>query len=153
MLVPQATRISQTPILEWLEETSMSKDGFTSASRVRRRSEFQRAYSGGVRIHGRFMTVFLVANGASICRLGVAATRKLGSAVVRNRAKRLAREVFRRHKLSSGVDVIVVPRREMIDAPFNSIETDYLTAIERGRRPGDRARGSGVSPARRNRRL
>ena len=39
------------------------------------------------------MTLFVVPNGITRCRLGVAATRKLGSAVVRNRAKRLAREL------------------------------------------------------------
>jgi ribonuclease P protein component len=57
----------------------------------------------------------------------VAATRKLGSAVIRNRAKRLARELFRREKPPAGLDVILVPRREMLDAPFASLEVDYAT--------------------------
>jgi ribonuclease P protein component len=85
------------------------------------------------------MTVFVVANGGVTTRLGVAATRKLGSAVERNRAKRLAREVFRRHKTGAGLDIIIVPRREMLDAPFASLETDFNSALERR----DRARPSG----------
>ena len=117
----------------------------TSSDRVRRRPEFERAYNTGTRIHGRFMTVFVVANGGSRCRLGVAATRKLGSAVERNRAKRLAREIFRRHKPAAAIDVVIVPRREMLDAPFASLETDYLAALERRNRerPRPPARRSG----------
>ena len=99
--------------------------------RVRRRPEFERAYEQGVRLHGRFMTLFVAPNDGTRCRLGVAATRKLGSAVVRNRAKRLARELFRRHKPPAGLDVIIVPRREMLDAPFASLEADYTNTLAR----------------------
>jgi ribonuclease P protein component len=105
--------------------------GLAPAERVRRRPDFERAYSSGVRIHARFMTLFVVANGGTATRLGVAATRKLGSAVERNRAKRLAREVFRRHKIGGGLDIVIVPRREMLDASFASLETDYTSALDR----------------------
>ena len=79
------------------------------------------------------MTVFVLPNDGPAARLGVAATRKIGSSVDRNRAKRLAREVFRRHKMAAGLDIVIVPRREMLDAPFASLEADYHAALERGR--------------------
>jgi ribonuclease P protein component len=84
------------------------------------------------------MTVFVLPNGRELQRCGIAATRKLGSAVVRNRAKRLARELFRRRKIAPGWDVVIVPRREMLDAPFASLEADYDRALERRQtaRPG-----------------
>jgi ribonuclease P protein component len=105
--------------------------GLPPVERVRRRPEFKRAYDTGTRVHGRFLTIFVVSNGLSRSRLGVSATRKLGPATVRNRAKRLAREVFRRHKITSGLDIIIVPRREMLDAPFSSLEADYLAALRK----------------------
>jgi len=107
-------------------------------SRVQRRPDFERAYDTGLRIHGRFMAIFVVANDRLHSRLGVAATRKLGSAVERNRVKRLSREVFRRHKVAAGIDIIVVPRREMLDAPFSNLEADYLALLARR----DRARSA-----------
>ena len=110
--------------------------GLTRAERVRRRPDFERIYDQGVRLHGRFMTLFVKANGGAAPRLGVAATRKLGGAVERNRAKRLAREIFRRHKVAAGVDIVVVPRREMLDAPFATVEADYCALLARR----DRAR-------------
>ena len=106
----------------------------TRHERVRQRPEFERAYEHGQRLRGRFMTMFVASNGGLRSRLGVAATRKLGSAVVRNRAKRLARELFRRHKPPAGLDLVVVPRREMLDAPFASLEADYTDTLARRER-------------------
>lgn len=120
----------------------MTDEGLPPAARVRRRPDFERAYDTGARIHGRFMTVFVVPNGGSQARLGVAASRKMGNAVHRNRAKRLAREIFRRHKLAAGLDIVIVPRREMLDASFASLEADYLATLDRRDRDRPRASGS-----------
>jgi len=103
----------------------------TASERVRRRPDFERVYSQGVKVHAQFMTVFVLSTGGAAGRLGVAATRKLGSAVARNRAKRLAREIFRHHKVAAGLDVVIVPRLEMLDASFASLERDFCAAIER----------------------
>jgi ribonuclease P protein component len=122
-------------------------------SRVRRRPDFLRAYDAGRRIQGQFMAIFVAPNGQGRSRLGVAATRKLGAAVERNRAKRLSREMFRRHKVDAGIDIIIVPRREMLDAPFTSLEAEYLSLLDRRDRARPRAgepprrRGRGARPA------
>ncbi len=77
------------------------------------------------------MTMFTRDREAGPARLGIAATRKMGAAVERNRAKRLARELFRHHKPEGAVDVVVVPRREMLAAPYARVETEYLTLLSR----------------------
>jgi ribonuclease P protein component len=92
------------------------------------------------------MTLFVLPNGGTIARLGVAATRKIGTAVDRNRAKRLAREIFMRQKPGAALDVVVVPRREMLDVPFASLEAEYNAALKRG----SRARTSTSAPPRRD---
>ena len=79
------------------------------------------------------MTVFVLANGGTIARLGIAATRKLGNAVQRNRAKRLVREAFRRHKPLGGLDIIVIPKREMIVADYQTVAADYCAILLRRR--------------------
>ncbi len=92
------------------------------------------------------MTMFVLARDAKGAagrpRFGVAATRKLGGAVVRNRAKRLSRELFRRHKPDADLDVVVVPRREFLAADFPSLERDYVVLLSSrgGRDAGPRRR-------------
>ncbi len=99
--------------------------------RIRRRAEYEKIYQDGARFHARLMTLFILPNRQQGPRLGVAATRKLGSAVRRNRAKRLVRELFRRHKPAAGYDIVVVPRREMLSAGFADLEADYCAALKR----------------------
>ena len=91
------------------------------------------------------MTVFVQANQLGRARLGIAATRKLGNAVVRNRAKRLVREVFRRNKPPGGLDIVVIPRREMIEADYAHVEAEFLSILAR-RGAGSARRGESGRP-------
>ena len=104
---------------------------FRPHEHIRRRAEFQEVYERGVRVNGRFATVFVLANNRAVGRLGIAATKKLGGSVQRNRAKRLIREVFRRNKIAAGFDVVVIPKRELLDASLDVLEADYRTLLER----------------------
>ncbi|MCC7035188.1 MAG: ribonuclease P protein component [Acidobacteria bacterium] len=109
---------------------------FRADEHIRKREDFERIYSSGHRHSGRLMTMFMSPNGRAGSRLGIAATRKMGSAVVRNRAKRLVRELFRHHKPPGGFDVVVVPRREMLDASHVTLEAEFRALLDRRNQPG-----------------
>ena len=113
---------------------------FRSHEHIRHRSEFQAIYARGSRANGRYATLFTLPNSLAFGRLGIAATKKLGGAVDRNRAKRLIREVFRRNKISPGFDVVVVPRRELLKASLATLEDDYRHNLARSLRQGQRGR-------------
>ena len=82
---------------------------------------------------GRYSTVFILAQSGpgGPSRLGIAATKKLGGAVVRNLAKRLIREVFRRNRIAPGFDIVIIPKRSLLDATLTVLEADYRALIER----------------------
>ena len=108
--------------------------GFGPAEHVRKRADFELIYKTGFKRSGRLMTMFTREREAGPSRLGIAATRKMGAAVERNRAKRLVRELFRHHKPGTPLDVVIVPRREMLDAPYERIEAEYRSLLLSTRR-------------------
>lgn len=69
-------------------------------------------------------------------RLGVVASRKVGNAVVRNRAKRVWREVFRlnQQQLPIDCDVLVIVRKGAAQASRAEVEALFLEAAQRARR-------------------
>ena len=104
---------------------------FRPHERIRRRVEYQKIYDRGTKIHGRYLTLFTLSTDLPHGRLGIAATRKFGGSVERNRAKRLIREVFRRNKLAPGFDIVVIPKRELLDASLTALETEFRHVFER----------------------
>lgn len=104
---------------------------FRPAHRIRTRPAYQSVYDRGIKVHGRLMTVFMLPRSDDSTRLGITATRRIGGSVQRNRAKRLIREVFRRHQRPPGFDIVVIPRAALPQAAIRVVEADYATCIER----------------------
>ena len=69
----------------------------------------------------------------SASRVGVIAGRKLGPAVVRNRARRLLREAFRLHQqeLDSPIDLVLVARAAIRRRRFRDVEREFLGVLRR----------------------
>lgn len=87
---------------------------FRRRQRVRARPEFEAAFQRGARVQNGVLTLWLLpAMGArDFTRLGVIVSRKHGSAVERNRLKRLIREAFRLSvvELPAACDILCQPR-------------------------------------------
>ena len=112
----------------------MPSERFAKSRRMRRRGEFTRVFDLSHRTKSRYFTLLMAASTTGTTRLGIVASRKLGDAVRRNRAKRLIRDIFRRTGAlpSRAVDVVVIPRREVFDASYSSLASDFRGALERG---------------------
>ena len=79
---------------------------------------------------GRFMTVFVVPNGgtAGAARRGGHAEAGPGDRAQPCQAP--GPRGVQAEQAGRGLDIVVVPRREMLDAPFTSLEADYRAALE-----------------------
>ena len=97
--------------------------------RLRLTSQFTEAYDQNRRWHGRLMVLFLRAAPDASMRLGVVASKKVGNAVDRARAKRRLRDAFRRHRArftASTDDVVLVARRSILAAPWADLVAELL---------------------------
>lgn len=125
--------------------------GLPRAQRIRKRPEFVRIQDSPVRVGTRHLLLLLDARTDDAPpRLGVVASRKVGCAVMRNRAKRLVREAFRIHQdaLPRGIDVVVIVRPGTHELALADVAGELTHAVPqvvrrarelRAKRPGEPA--------------
>ena len=94
---------------------------------------FRRIYRKGTSAVEPCMVVYCQKNRKGQTRLGVTVSTKLGKAVVRNRARRQMRELWRTHKgeMTPGYDVIIVVRSRATHTPYRELEQQYLDSLKK----------------------
>lgn len=104
---------------------------FTSIGRLKRRADFLRAAKGR-RAHVAAFTLQGGPSGGAGVRFGFTLTRKVGGAVVRNRARRRLKEAARLATdlpVVAGYDYVIVGRVEALRRPFADLQRDLARAI------------------------
>lgn len=106
------------------QEFARMSASFAQYERIKRRNDFKRVYEHGEkRVSSSFLLYLDVDSRRPYRRLGITVRKKIGNAVIRNRCKRIVREVFRRNKdvFPQGADVVVVIRQEMVGKRYGDV--------------------------------
>jgi ribonuclease P protein component len=106
------------------------------SQRIRSRRHYQSVQTGAERVVLPRFVLLLQAQPAGnpiSARLGITASRKIGGAVVRNRAKRLVREAFRatRGLWPDGLDLVVIVRRLDAGMRLQDVVDEWTSARAR----------------------
>lgn len=104
---------------------------FRPYERLRRPADFRRVYQRRRSVSDAWVIVYGCENQLPYVRLGLSVSRKVGSAVRRNRLRRLYREAFRltRNQLPVGIDLVVIPRRSD-DPPLAELQQSFPRLVK-----------------------
>lgn len=107
-------------------------ESFGPPERIRKNKEFFHLYKKGKRYRGKYFNLVYLSSASSSSRMAVVVSKKVGNAVKRNKFKRWIRTLFRRNKnlLKDPLDIIIVVKKEIIEASWLRLQEDYLTAIQ-----------------------
>ncbi|MBK8135934.1 MAG: ribonuclease P protein component [Chloroflexi bacterium] len=101
--------------------------GLPRPLRLTRSDDFARVRAEGQTHRSRLMLINVAANGLAINRFGVVTGKKLGGAVVRNRVRRLLREVLRlsQGRLVTGWDLVLVAHPAAVGQSLTEIQRTF----------------------------
>jgi ribonuclease P protein component len=101
--------------------------------RIVKSSDYRFLYNAGRRLDAGKFVLFGRPNELGYHRLGLTVSRKVGGAVVRNRIKRLFREIFRRFSadIPCHYDLVVNARRGCAKVSFAVLREEFLSAARR----------------------
>ncbi len=98
-----------------------------------RRQDFYLVLEKGRSRVGRLVVVKALANGLDEARYGLVASKRVGGAVVRNRARRRLREALRHVELKPGWDVVLIIRQAIDRAEFSAIDKEVRILLDSSR--------------------
>lgn len=107
--------------------------GIPRANRLRRKDDFQRVRAGGRSWTNRLLVLGALASDLDHVRVGVTASRRVGGAVTRVRARRLIREAMRPwlREISGGWDLVFIARAPLGSASFQDVDQAVAQLLRR----------------------
>ena len=134
----------------------------TITFRLRKHADYQRVYKASRKQFAKQMTYFFTLRpqlgpdgtplrdaGASTARVGLTVGKVMGKAVDRNRIKRRMREAVRKNiaSLSLPVDVVLHPRRSVIDLDFVVLDREVAQVFQAIQRAAERQQNASPPPS------
>ncbi len=107
---------------------------FPRRNRITSKAGYSAVFKKGQRLPGRYFVCYLARQEERDCKLGMAISRKVGNAVVRNRIKRYLREFFRTNKsrFPSAIQMVVVARPAAAELGYHECEMAIGKLLRRG---------------------
>jgi ribonuclease P protein component len=100
---------------------------------LRRKSDFSAIYKKGKSVGDRYVVLFYRKNNLPYNRIAYLASKKVGNAVKRNRARRLMKESFRLTNLEipTGYDLIFIARNTITNRKCAEVKKSLESALKR----------------------
>jgi ribonuclease P protein component len=110
-----------------------TSEQFPHRVRIVRSADYRTIYREGRKIQSERFVLFALKNKVGHHRLGLTVSRKVGGAVVRNRIKRLFREIFRKssRELPNQYDIVVNAKSGCAGASYFELRDEFLASARK----------------------
>ncbi|CAI6064586.1 ribonuclease P protein component [Cohnella sp. JJ-181] len=102
--------------------------------RLRNKEDFSRIYRSGKSFaNSQFVVYWRRKPDPGLYRLGISVSSKLGGAVVRNRMRRMLKEIVRHNgsRIVEGTDMILIVRKPALSLPYIEMERSVLHVLRK----------------------
>lgn len=100
---------------------------------LRRKGDFSIIYKKGKSVGSRYVVIFFRKNKLSYNRIAFLASKKVGNSVIRNRARRLMKESYRKieENFTIGYDIIFIARNTIVNTKCADVRKSMKAAAKR----------------------
>jgi ribonuclease P protein component len=102
-----------------------------TVQRLTRAADFAAARREGRSWSDNVLVLIARPNGLGVSRAGYSVGKRVGNAVVRNRAKRRLRESVRGSHIEKGWDLVFIARKDASGADFHTLDRSVTALVER----------------------
>ena len=99
--------------------------------RLTKPQQYSCVYSEGSSCADEFLALKAKPNHLEFSRYGISVSKRVGNAVVRNRVKRILREILRNTTIASGWDIILIARGPSAGVDFQRLEKSIIGLLSR----------------------
>ncbi len=102
-------------------------------NRLKKRYQFNYVYKSGEHFSANHMVLYVVSSKTKNIKVGLAVTKKVGHAVVRNKVRRQLREILRAQvpNLKQNHNIIVVAKDNITEASFETLSNELIKLIKK----------------------
>jgi len=103
--------------------------------KLKKNYEFKKVYNEGRYYVEKYVVMYIVMNNSASNRVGFSVSKKVGNSVVRNRVKRLMKEIYRQYAMNMklGYDLVFTARVGSGSVDYSNIEKNIKSIIKKAK--------------------
>lgn len=103
--------------------------------RLKKNYEFKKVYNEGKYYVEKYVVMYIIMNNSASNRVGFSVSKKVGNSVVRNRVKRLMKEVYRQNydNIKKGYDMVFTARAGSGTSNYKLIEKNMISILSKAK--------------------
>ena len=102
-------------------------------NRLKKRYQFNYVYKSGEHYSGEHIVLYVASSKTKNIKVGLAVTKKVGHAVVRNKVRRRLREIIKKQvpNLKQNNNIIIVARDNINESSFEKLSNEFFKLIKK----------------------